>query len=374
MSSKLPRALVIGGTGPTGPYLVNGLIGDGYQVSILHRGTHVSDEIPSSVERIIGDPHFRDTLKAALEGRSFELIIATYGRIRYIAEIAGDHTDRLITIGGAPCYRGVLQPEKLIPAGLPVPLPEDAAKVESEEEFRFGYLVRLSEEAVLEGDAEGRYRASHFRYPVVYGPRQLTPSVWGIMRRFIDRRPYIVLPDGGLTLTTRGYAENVAHAVLLAARQPDIAAGQIYNCGDEVQMTLAQWIEVVGRAMDAEIEIVGVPDRYAYPARGLMMFHGPSNHQLFDLYKLKSELGYRDLVAPERAMARTVRWYQDNPPDAAPEFAAELAETYRLEDAIAQVHREACEKLAAIDYVAKDFHHPYPHPKEPGLDRDHRAR
>lgn len=368
------KALVIGGTGPTGPYLVNGLIAQGYDVSIMHRGTHDSDEIPRSVERIIGDPHFRETLREALHGRSFDLIIATYGRIRYIAEIVGDYTGRLITVGGAPCYRGVLQPEALIPAGLQVPLPEDAPKIGSEEEFRFGYLVRMAEDAVMGGHAEGRYSATHFRYPVVYGPRQLTPTAWTIMRRFMDKRPYIVLPDGGLTLTTRGYSENVAHAVLLAARQPDAAAGQIYNCGDEVQLTMAQWIEVVARAMDSEIEIIGVPDAFAHPARGLMMFNGPSNHQLFDLYKVKSELGYRDLVPPVEAMERTVRWYRDNPPEVTPEFTAKLAENYGLEDAIAAVYRETCEKLAAIDYVAPDFHHPYPHPKQPGLDRDHRAR
>jgi nucleoside-diphosphate-sugar epimerase len=368
------KALVIGGTGPTGPYLVNGLIARGYDVSIMHRGTHDSDEIPRSVERIIGDPHFRETLREALNGRSFDLIIATYGRIRYIAELAGDYTDRLITVGGAPCYRGLLQPEMLSPAGLQVPLAEDAPKVASEEEFRFGYLVRVSEDAVMQGHADGRYSASHFRYPVVYGPRQITPTIWKIMRRFLDKRPHIVLPDGGLNLTTRGYAANIAHAVLLAAQQPDNAAGQIYNCGDEVQLTMAQWVDVVAQTMDGEIEIIGVPDQYAYPARSLVPFYGPSNHQLFDLYKVKSELGYRDLVPPVEATQATARWYLDNPPEETATVAAELTETYRLEDAIAEVHKEACDKLAAIDYQQPEVHHPYPHPKEPGLHRDHRAR
>ncbi|MBT5110162.1 MAG: NAD-dependent epimerase/dehydratase family protein [Rhodospirillaceae bacterium] len=368
------KALVIGGTGPTGPYLVNGLIAQGYDVSIMHRGTHDSDEIPRSVERIIGDPHFRETLRDALRGRTFDLIVATYGRIRYIAEIVGDHTDRLITVGGAPCYRGTLTPGALFPAGLETPLREDAPKVASEEEFRFGYLVRISEDAVMQGHAEGRFSATHFRYPTVYGPRQLTPKIWAIMRRFMDKRPYIVLPDGGLTVTSRGYSENVAHAVLLAAQQPDIAAGQIYNCGDERQLTLAQWIEVVGKEMGGALEVIGVPDQYAYSSRSLMMFSGPSNHQIFDLFKIKSELGYRDRVPTLDAIARTVRWYRDNPPDENSEFVADIAGHYRTEDAIAEVYRDACDRLAAIDHVERDFHHPYPHPKKPGLDRDHRAR
>ena len=80
------KALVVGGTGPTGPFLVNGLLHRGYAVTMLHRGTHEIPEIPPAVEHLHADPHFRETLDAALAGRSFDLVIATYGRIRFVAE------------------------------------------------------------------------------------------------------------------------------------------------------------------------------------------------------------------------------------------------------------------------------------------------
>ena len=368
------KALVIGGTGPTGPYLINGLIAQGYDVSMMHRGTHDSDEIPVSVPRIIGDPHFRETLTKALAGRTFDLIIATYGRIRYVAEIAGDHCDRLITVGGAPCYRGMIQPELLTPVGMRIPLHEDAEKVPDIDEFRFGYLVRISEEAVMEGHAAGRYSATHFRYPSVYGPRQITPTIWALMRRFIDKRPHIVLPEGGLSISSRGYAENVAHAVLLAAQQPAAAGGQIYNCADNQQFTSAQWVEMIGQEMGGDIDIVGVPDAYAFPARSLMTFYGPADHKFFDIYKIKSELGYCDVVDPVEALVRSVRWYRNTPPTESDDFVRTLAEDYAMEDALAAIYHETCAKYSAIDHIVRDFHHPYPHPKNPGLDKDHRAR
>ncbi|MFT5444104.1 MAG: nucleoside-diphosphate-sugar epimerase, partial [Myxococcota bacterium] len=34
------KALVIGGTGPTGHFIVNGLLDRGYHVAMLHRGEH----------------------------------------------------------------------------------------------------------------------------------------------------------------------------------------------------------------------------------------------------------------------------------------------------------------------------------------------
>ena len=47
------KALVIGGTEPTGLDLVNGLITQGYDVSIMNRGTYDGKEIQASVERVI---------------------------------------------------------------------------------------------------------------------------------------------------------------------------------------------------------------------------------------------------------------------------------------------------------------------------------
>lgn len=368
------EALVIGGTGPTGPYIVNGLRERGYKVAILHRGTHDTDEIPATVERIVGDPHFRETLAAALVNRTFDLVVATYGRIRYVAEVLVGKTPRLITIGGAPLYKGMLAPEALYPAGLQIPLAEDAPKVESEAEFRFGYLVRITEEAVMQHHAEGHYVATHLRYPVVYGPRQLKPTAWKVVRRVLDGRRHIVMPDGGLTLITRGYAENMGHAVLLAVDQPEVAGGQVYNCGDEQQLTMAQWIEVVARAAGGELEIIGIPDAYAYTARELMMFDGPSHHQYFDLFKIRTELGYRDRVPMLEATERTVAWYLQHRPDETAEFKASLGKNYAVEDQLVAIYRDACHKMAAVEHEERVFHHSYPHPKQPGLRRDHRAR
>lgn len=49
-------ALVVGGTGPSRPFLVQGLQERGYTVTIFHRGTHEIPEIPANVEHIHGDP------------------------------------------------------------------------------------------------------------------------------------------------------------------------------------------------------------------------------------------------------------------------------------------------------------------------------
>ena len=49
-------ALVIGGTGPTGPSIVAGLLERGFDVSTFHRGTHEPPDLPE-VQPLPGDVH-----------------------------------------------------------------------------------------------------------------------------------------------------------------------------------------------------------------------------------------------------------------------------------------------------------------------------
>ncbi|MEE2688981.1 MAG: NAD-dependent epimerase/dehydratase family protein [Pseudomonadota bacterium] len=367
------RALLIGGTGPTGPHIIRGLLERGYDVTMLNRGSRDSAVIPAGVERLRGDPHFPDTLEMAFGERYFDLAVATYGRIRYVAEVLSTRTDRLITVGGTPSYRGFSDADQNFPAGMFVPTREEDARVQRQEEGKFGFLVKTTEDAVMNQHAEGHMNVTHFRYPVVYGPWQLRTVIFEwVMQRCRDRRPHAVLPDGGLTLLTRGFSENMAKAVLLAADNPAASAGKIYNCGDERQFTLAQWVEIISTEMDWPLDIVTVPDAYASPARELITFYGSSHHQLLDLDRIKRDLGYKDVVDPMEAIQRTVRWLIDNPTE--PNKLAEIARFYEIEDHLVEIYKNASFAAAALDHEESDYHHAYAHPRERNLMRDHRNR
>ncbi|HZO83437.1 MAG TPA: NAD-dependent epimerase/dehydratase family protein [Candidatus Binataceae bacterium] len=365
------KALVVGGTGPTGPFLVKALLARKYAVTILHRGTHEVPEIPSQVEHIHADPHFRDTLDTALKGRIFDLVVATYGRLRFVAEALKGKTGRFIGVGGVACYRGHFHPEALFPVGMKVPTAESGPLVESEQEQRFSWLIAETERAVLRAHPN----AALLRYPYVYGPYQLVPREWCVIRRILDGRRFILLPDGGLTLMTHGYAENLAHAVMLAVERPQASAGQIYNCGDEQQLTLAQIVEVIARAMGRELEIIAVPDAAGSAARALTLQH-TSHHQLMDLHKIRSELGYRDPVSVTEALARTVRWYVEHQPERGGDIERRLHDPfdYVTEDKLAAICRDSLRRMAELAVPPPERHHPYAHPKTPDQPRDHRER
>ena len=341
------RALVIGGTGPTGHYMVNGLLERGYSVAMLHSGKREIPEIPTNVEHIHADAYDHVALEEALRGREFELTAANYGRLRAIAALLAGRTGRFISIGGVPAYKGFMNPELFEPAGIPVPVPEDAPLVDAVEQDEKGWRIVRTEEAVFEHHPT----ASHFRFPQVYGKYQMLPREWCVVRRILDGRRQIILPEDGLTLHHLGYAENLAHAMLLAVDQPEASEGEIFNCADDEVLSLRQSVEIIARALDHELEIVSMPWALARPA-GPLIGMPLTTHRVLDLAKLRTKLGYRDKVAPADALTLTARHLAENPPG--PDSIEERSLTdpfdYSAEDALIAAWKELLAKFPDVPF------------------------
>jgi len=333
-------------------------------------------------QRVLGFGLFREVVLAtdnvaianAVQDLDVEVVLtaATHrcGTER-VAEVMAGRAGRFVAVGGFATYRGFIRPEDLKPSGLPVPVPEDFPLVANEAEQRFSWLMVRTEQAVMEAHPT----AALFRYPYVYGPHQLVPREWSVIRRLLDGRRRIIVPDAGLALATHGYAENLAHAVLLAVDQPEASAGQIYNCGDDRQLSLAQIIELIAHTLDREVEIVDLPGPLARRAMPLVL--AGAHHTLLDLTKIRRQLGYRDVVPADEALARTVRWYVEHPPVRGGEIEERLGDPfdYALEDRLMDRFQAAMVELEGIgDRHGGLQHHPYPHPNEAGLRRDHRNR
>ena len=342
------KALVIGGTGPTGHFIVNGLIQRGYAVAMLHSGRHEVAEIPPSVEHIHTDAFSADAFKVAVDGRTFDVTIAAYGRLRRIAEIMVGRTGRFLSIGGAPALRGYMNPTVLHPEGLPVPASEDLPRVPVEEEDGKGWRVAQTEDAVFANHPT----ATHFRYPFLYGPYQIAPREWCIVRRILEGRRAIILPEDGLALNHMNYVENAAHAVLLALDKPGASAGQIYNCGDQRLLTLRQIVGVIADALGAKIEIISMPWAFATPARPLMA-QPWMTHRVLDITKLRTQLGYNDVVQPEDGLARTARWLKEHPleRDGTDEKILQDPFDYRAEDELIAAWKRLCEQMPQVSFT-----------------------
>ena len=336
------RVLVIGGTGPTGVNIVAGLVERGWDVTILHRGLHERAETPPQVAHLHADPFDAAAVDAVAAGARFDLVMAMYGRLRQIARAFEGRCARFLSVGGVPAHLGWMNPWAYEPPGLPVPIAEDGPTVTDPADDEKGYRVARSEEAVFKHHPG----ATHFRYPYMYGPYQPVPREWSIVRRVLDGRRRMVVADGGLTLHHHGYTGNVAHAVLLAVDQPEASAGRLYNVGDDEVLTVSQVVAIAAAALGAEMEQVSMPYELAVPARPLMAQPLPT-HRVLDLTRLRSDLGYADVVPARRAVALTARWLAEHPLGPGSPEATVLTDPfdYPAEDRLMDAWLEACRSL-----------------------------
>lgn len=337
-------ALVIGGTGPTGPSLVNGLLAQGFKTAILHTGRHEVDTIPRQVEHIHTNPFKISEMAAAVGNRTFDIVYSMYGRLRDIAPWFVGKTGKFVAVGGMPSYRGYAVPGLLQPPGLLVPTREDAPRSGVEENEKTAKMV-ASEDLVFEHHPT----ATLFRYPLIYGPGQILPREWLVVRRVLDGRRQMIVADGGLTLRTAGYGPNVGHALSLVAANLQISAGKTYNVADEQCLTAAQTITVLGDALDTEIELVSLPSELATPARPFLTSEH-TLHQQMGVDAIRSELGYRDVTPVINALGETARYLRDNPIERGSVTEQRLQDPfdYQAEDALIEAYRKAAGDLQRL--------------------------
>ena len=355
------KALALGGTGPTGPYIVDGLLQRGYEVTIMHSGLH-EVEFSRPVEHIHGDVHFEETLKEALGDRTFDLVVGGYGRLKVTADVMVGRTGRLISIGGAVLARP--NDPRWGPAGPPLGAPEDSPVRIDPENDRFSYLMYMAEQHVLDHHRAGHYNVSHFRYPMIYGPRQLATLDWCIVRRILDGRRQLIVPDGGLKLHSHAYVANAAHAVLLAVDKPEACAGQVYNVADERLLSLKQRINLIAKALNCEVELVSMPYDLARPAHP---YCRGRDHIVVSIAKIKAELGYHDVLPADEAVPAAARWLVENRPAPGGELETQLGDPfdYAAEDAIIHAYFKGMEQVMSVPFTKYIPVHPYRHPKQP---------
>lgn len=369
------RTLVIGGSGSSGVPTVTGLLERGHEVTVLHRGVHEPPELPD-VEHIHADPHFAEALVEAVAGREFDVVLAMYGRVATIAEVFAGRCGQLVSIGAVPAYRGCLEPDKVRPYGMALWAREDGPLADEADYVpKFAKLIRGAERAVLSQAAAGAYRASVVRYPAIYGPRNLVPWEWSVIRRVLDGRSRMILPDHGLWIISRCAARNAAEVVLKVVDNPEVANGQAYNAADDDQFTVRQWAEAVAGILGGDLEFVGVPGELVPSALIELLPPTARAHITIDNAKAKTELGYRQVVTAADAMVEAVEWLKANPvtKEDYPLYPGRF--DYAAEDRLLDTYAQAVEWVRQHSPdEAPDVRHPMPHPKTAAVGRDESGR
>jgi len=147
---------------------------------------------------------------------------------------------------------------------------------------------------------------------MVYGPGDPLHRFFPLLKRFADGRSSILLADDlAAWRGPRGYVENVAHAIALAATS-DQAAGRIYNVCEEPTLSELAWQTKIGHQLKWPGKFLVLP-REQTP-RHLLLPGNAAQHVVASSERIRTELGYREPIEIEEAIQRTTAWEQRNPP------------------------------------------------------------
>jgi nucleoside-diphosphate-sugar epimerase len=355
--------LVIGGTGPTGPHIVQGLLERAHRVTILHGGHHEVD-FGGDVEHLHGDPHFKESLERLVAGKEYDVVVATYGRLPVTCEVFRHRTGYLVAVGAAIGGAAPLHDPSWGPAGRPAVLREDNFVTEKNPNNKLQFRIGEARQQFFAAQARGDFMGTYLGYSIVFGPRQPAPREWCIVRRLLDGRSQMIVADGGIRSETRTFSENAAHGVLLAVDQREVANGNAYIIAGEESHTIRQLIETIAAIMDRPVELIDMPYDVAVPCHPLWQYD--RNNRLVSVEKAKRQLGYSDQVADFEALTRTVHWLLENP--LTKEQEAQLGDPFDYEREQWLIsewcsHRRA---FREVDNYLPTPSHMYRHPKQIG--------
>jgi 2'-hydroxyisoflavone reductase len=300
------RILVIGGTQFIGKRLVNRLLHEGHEITLLHR--RAAHPFSREVRSVVADRNDATSVRNALAGHRFEAVYdiaydwerGTSGlQVEATAKAVPGDLSRYIFMSSVAAYGDGLDH---------VEDDELAPDTDSNDYFR---NKATSERALFRMHRESGFPAVTMRPPFVYGPENpfyRESFFWDRIRR---DRP-IIVPGDGQRQMQFVYVDDLVTACFNALENPS-AVGLAFNVAHEKAVTQMDMVNELARAAGKQTSIVQVPRDLIVQNSG-NVFRDP-------LYFGQ----YYDLPPITAVVERVKRVLQVEPTS----FAVGLRETYR---------------------------------------------
>jgi nucleoside-diphosphate-sugar epimerase len=271
------NTLVIGGTRNLGPPLVGALLERGHRVAVFNRGV-TPCELPREVERLSGDRQDPAQLRAALGGRSFDLVVDTtlYERAEAeaIAELLDGRVGRYVFLSTGQVYlvrEGLRRPFAEDDYEGPL-LPEPAADGPDHDDWLYGIGKRGAEDAFIRAWEQRRFPYTSLRMPMVHSELDHYRRIYNYFLRLKDNGP-ILVPDGAHQPLRHVYGGDVIRAVMLLSEM-EAGKGRAYNLSQDETVSLEDFLGLLAEITGTRARLVRVP-RDVLERRGLLPFCSP---------------------------------------------------------------------------------------------------
>jgi len=315
------RVLVTGGAGYIGSHLVDRLLTEGHEVSILDNlSTGKIQNIEHCLDRV------RFTNGSILDEALVESEVARAELVFHLAAAVGVHhivnapLEGLITNSRgtenvlAACFKHwrrimVASTSEVYGKTPKVPMSEDDDRVLGPTKIhRWGYSTAkaLDEHLALAYHAHG-LPVSIVRYFNSFGPR-IDPRGYGsVVAHFISQAlagDVITVHGDGQQSRSFTFVDDTVAGTYLVGTEPD-AIGRIYNIGNPHETTIIELAETIRAAVGSSSDIVTTSYESYYGAG-----FEDTRRRVPDVSRAHKELGWQPLVSLEDGLERTFQWWK----------------------------------------------------------------
>src|SRR5271156_4900223 len=319
------RILLIGGNGFIGRFAVAALKQQGHALAIFHRGTTAA---LAGVDEIRGD---RNQLNASAQELKrlapdvvIDLVLSSGPQAEELMNVFRGATGRVVMLSSMDVYRAIavsqgtdtgplqevpLTEESELRRGLHPYPPEQLKGLRKIFSWVTDDYDKIPAERAVMNDPE--LPGTVLRLPMVYGPGDPLHRFGPVVKRIVDGRRQIIFPQNlAGWRSARGYVENVAAAIALAATD-DRATGRIYNICEEPPFSELEWARKIAYEMQWGGEFVVLPVERTPPH--LLRPGNAAQHWSASSARIRHELGYQEPVETAEAMRQTIRSEMENP-------------------------------------------------------------
>ncbi|MBO9371715.1 MAG: GDP-mannose 4,6-dehydratase [Chloroflexi bacterium] len=317
------RVLVTGGAGFIGSHLVDALMAQGHQVTVLD---NLSVGKIANIAHHLGSERFRFINDSILNTATLEPLVRQADLIFHLAAVVGVKyvvedplnaiivnvrgTENVLELAFKYWVRTVIaSSSEVYGKSTEVPLREDGDRILGPTTVpRWSYSdAKAIDEYFALAYARKGLPVTVVRYFNAYGPR-LDPRGYGsVVARFFTQalrgEPLTVYGDGQQTRSFT-YVADTVRGTILAGTVPE-AAGEIFNIGSDREVPITDLARRILALTGSPSEIVYVPHTAAY---------GPdfeeTRRRVPDVRRAREVLGFEAEVPLEEGLRRTLEWFR----------------------------------------------------------------
>ena len=305
------KAIVTGGAGFIGSHLVDALLNEHIEVTVLDNFStgrpENLDHVRNQIELVECDLGVQgDWIKYFNKGDWIFHLAALSDIVPSVQQPESyyrsnvDGTFNVLQASKAAGVKRFVYSASSSCYGIPDHYPTSES-AEIRPQYPYALTKRLGEELVMHWAQIYKLPALSLRFFNVYGPRSRTSGTYGavfgvFLRQKLAGKPFTVVGDGEQTRDFT-FVTDIAQAILIAVKSD--RSGQIYNVGSGATVSVNRLVKLLGG------DKVHIPKRPGEP-----------KSTFADISKILSELGWKPQVSIEKGIVEIVKhidYWRDAP-------------------------------------------------------------